>query len=134
MEEKGNYPNYLTSKRAGDCKRPPKLVADLFECEICHAALVLQDTGWVCPQSLHGKILSNAELLERLRERMQRLDYRRWTPEGILYIQLRVQFWKERNARFAADHRRLVSEINLARNGHDPLREADALVPGETTT
>ncbi len=92
-------PAYLRSRRSGGFKLPPPRIRHVFCCADCGAPLERASCGWVCPK-LHGKIVPDGVLLDRLRQAIAAAGYRRYTANGLIYKQLRVQFWVRRNYRF----------------------------------
>lgn len=86
------------SKRGG-LKLPPRKVRDVFTCGDCGALLERGQVGWVCPKAMHGRIVPDSVLLERLRAAVVEAGYRRYTARGIFHRQKRVQVWLKRMGR-----------------------------------
>jgi hypothetical protein len=82
--------------RRGGFKRPPRKVRAVFTCPECGTLLERGETGWVCPKAMHGRIVPDAVLLDRLYDAVIRAGYRRYTAQGIFRRQKRVQFWMRR--------------------------------------
>jgi len=110
------YPRRLTSKRGGP-KAPPRKVAEAFVCPECGARLErhgrMWQGRWMCPRALsHTKIITDDEMLRRVRRLVRKAGYRRWTAEGLLYVQARVAYWSLRNEADEQRSRRLRRHLD----------------------
>ena len=90
-------PRYLRRK-SGALAAPSRRIADLFACGLCGAELERAETGWCCSRHLHGKLIPDAELVERLARRFAELGHRRRNAERTMKVQRRAWFFRRRQA------------------------------------